>query len=53
LDHVLITEELYDTAELFVPELLFESVGVVDMLPDTLAVCLTLTETLDEPEALA
>jgi hypothetical protein len=53
LDHVLITEELYDTAELFVPELLFEFVGVIDTLPDTLAVCLRLAETLDEPDALA
>ena len=53
MDHVLITEELYDIAELFVAELLFESVGVVDVLPDTLAVCLTLAETLNEPDALA
>jgi hypothetical protein len=36
-----------------VPKLLFEPVGVVDVLPDTLVVCLTDTETLDEPDALA
>jgi hypothetical protein len=53
LDHVLITEELYDIAELFVPELLFESVGLVDVLPDKLAVCLIVTERLGEPVLLA
>jgi hypothetical protein len=36
-----------------VPELLFESVGLIDVLPDKLAVCLTLAETLNEPDALA
>jgi hypothetical protein len=53
LDPVVITEELYDITELFVPELLFEPVGVIDVLPDTLTVCLIVTETLDEPDALA